>query len=85
MTTGKGRRNDPSRRQRIVDATLQVVAMHGVAGTTHRRIAGEAGVPLGSVTYYFETLEQLISAAFLQLAAQSGGGQRSFRGDRRGS
>lgn len=71
MTTGKGRQNDPTRRQRIVDATLEVIAAYGVAATTHRRIAGEAGVPLGSVTYYFESLEALIGAAFLQLAAQS--------------
>jgi DNA-binding transcriptional regulator YbjK len=71
MTTGKGRPNDPTRRQRIVDATLEVIAKHGVTGTTHRRIADEANVPLGSVTYYFATLEALVSAAFLQLAAQS--------------
>ena len=71
MTTGKGRQNDPTRRQRIVDATLEVIAAYGIAATTHRRIAGEAGVPLGSVTYYFESLEALIGAAFLQLAAQS--------------
>ena len=71
MTMGTGRRNDPTRRQRIVDATLEVIASRGVAGTTHRRIADEASVPLGSVTYYFDSLEALISAAFLQLAAQS--------------
>ena len=71
MTIGKGRRNDPRRRQRIVDATLEVIAIHGVAGTTHRRIADEADVPLGSVTYYFATLAALISAAFQQLAGQS--------------
>jgi DNA-binding transcriptional regulator YbjK len=71
MTITKGRRNDPTRRQRIIDATLEVIAIRGVAGTTHRRIADEASVPLGSVTYYFDSLEALISAAFLQLAAQS--------------
>ncbi|PJI52608.1 TetR family transcriptional regulator, partial [Methylobacterium radiotolerans] len=30
------RRFDPDRRARIVRATLDVVAEHGVAGTTHR-------------------------------------------------
>ncbi len=30
---------------------------------THRRIAARAGVPLGSTTYYFPTLEDLVSAA----------------------
>ncbi len=70
--TGNGR-NAPDRRQRIVDATLAVIAEQGVAGTTHRRIAAVAAVPLGSVTYYFDTLDTLIRAAFLQLAEQSSG------------
>ncbi len=69
--TQQSRRNDPARRQRIIDATLVVVADHGTAATTHRRIAEAAQVPLGSVTYYFATLEDLLTAAFLQLAAES--------------
>ncbi|MCU6455101.1 TetR family transcriptional regulator [Sphingomonas sp. A2-49] len=69
--TQQSRRNDPARRQRIIDATLTVIADHGTAATTHRRIAEAAQVPLGSVTYYFATLEDLLTAAFLQLAADS--------------
>ena len=69
--TQQSRRNDPTRRQRIVDATLGVIADLGTAATTHRRIAEAAQVPLGSVTYYFATLEDLLTAAFLQLAADS--------------
>ncbi len=68
---GGTKRKDPERRQRIVEATLDVVAEYGVTGTTHRRIAAAAAVPLGSVTYYFATLDDLIAAAFLQLAEQS--------------
>jgi DNA-binding transcriptional regulator YbjK len=63
--TQQSRRNDPTRRQRIVDATLGVIAELGTAATTHRRIAEAA------VTYYFATLEDLLTAAFLQLAAES--------------
>lgn len=69
--TDQGRRNDPERRQRIIAATLEVIAAHGVSNTTHRRIAAAAAVPLGSVTYYFASLEDLLTAAFLQLAEQS--------------
>ena len=69
--TQRSRRNDPARRQRIIDATLAVIAAHGTASTTHRRIAAAAEVPLGSVTYYFRTLEDLLTAAFLQLATES--------------
>jgi DNA-binding transcriptional regulator YbjK len=71
VISGEPKRNDPDRRQRIVDATLEVIAQHGVAATTHRRIAAAAAVPLGSVTYYFASLEALLTTAFLQLAAES--------------
>lgn len=69
--SGGTKRNDPDRRQRIIDATLDAIAAHGVSGTTHRRIAALAAVPLGSVTYYFATLDDLMAEAFLQLAEHS--------------
>jgi DNA-binding transcriptional regulator YbjK len=75
--TQQSRRNDPARRQRIIDATLAVIADLGTAATTHRRIAEAAQVPLGSVTYYFATLEDLLTAAFMQLAADSSAGFRA--------
>lgn len=71
MAEGRSRPNDPERRHRIVVATLDVIAEHGVAGTTHRRIAAAAGVPLGSVTYYFATLDALLTSAFTLLAEES--------------
>lgn len=54
---------DPGRRDRIIEAAITVVGRDGVAGTTHRRVAAEAGVPVGSTTYYFATLDDLIEAA----------------------
>ncbi|GJD62917.1 TetR/AcrR family transcriptional regulator [Methylobacterium frigidaeris] len=62
------RRHDPDRRARILRATLDVVAEHGVAGTTHRRIAAVADVPLGSMTYHFASLDDLLTEAFTLLA-----------------
>jgi DNA-binding transcriptional regulator YbjK len=47
-----------------------VIAEHGVAGTTHRRVAAAAGVPLGSTTYYFADLHDLLGAAFARFADQ---------------
>ncbi len=38
---------------------------------THRLIARRAGVPLGSTTYYFPTLADLVEAAMSQVAASS--------------
>jgi DNA-binding transcriptional regulator YbjK len=58
------RRYDPGRKSRIVDAAIDVVARNGVAGTTMRRIAAEADVPLGSLTYHFTGLDDLLAQAF---------------------
>ena len=64
------RRHDPDRRQRIVDAALAVIADKGVAGCTHRSVAEVAGVPLGSMTYHFDSREDLILQAFDLLATK---------------
>jgi TetR/AcrR family transcriptional regulator, regulator of biofilm formation and stress response len=62
------RRYDPERKSRIVDAAIDVIAEHGVAGTTHRRIATAADVPLGSLTYHFAGLDDLVEQAFTRHA-----------------
>lgn len=56
--------NDPSRRARIVRAALDVVRQGGVQAVSHRSIARQAGVPLGSVTYYFAGIDDLLAQAF---------------------
>jgi TetR/AcrR family transcriptional regulator, regulator of biofilm formation and stress response len=63
-TARSPRRHDPQRRSRIIDATIDVVADHGVAGATSRRIAAAADVPLGSLTYHFDSIEDLLGQAF---------------------
>ncbi|MFD0654627.1 TetR/AcrR family transcriptional regulator [Streptomyces malaysiensis subsp. malaysiensis] len=60
--------NDPGRRDRILDAALDVIAEGGVHRTTHRKIASRAGVPLGSLTYYFNGMDDLLALAFARLA-----------------
>jgi DNA-binding transcriptional regulator YbjK len=40
-----------------------VVGERGVEGLTHRAVAAIAGVPLGSTTYHFKTLDDLLVAA----------------------
>ncbi|MFF1553237.1 TetR/AcrR family transcriptional regulator [Rhodococcus erythropolis] len=60
----RGKPNDPGRRARILQATLEVIKADGVAGVSYRGVAAHAGVPLGSMTYYFPTLEGLIVDAF---------------------
>ncbi|GGM89216.1 TetR/AcrR family transcriptional regulator [Streptomyces fuscichromogenes] len=60
------RRYDPDRRQRIIDAAIRVVGEKGLAGLSHRSVAAEADVPLGSTTYHFKTLDELMVAALRQ-------------------
>ncbi|MYW66508.1 TetR family transcriptional regulator [Streptomyces sp. SID8379] len=60
------RRHDPERRQRIIDAAIRVVGEKGIAGLSHRTVAAEADVPLGSTTYHFKTLDELMVAALRQ-------------------
>jgi DNA-binding transcriptional regulator YbjK len=55
--------NDRRRRDRIAAAAMRVVAGNGLAGLTHRAVADEAGVPLGSTTYYFADRNDLLVAA----------------------
>ena len=65
------RRVDPNRRQRIIDACLDVIAERGVAGTSHRVVAEAADVPLGSMTYHFDGFDDLIFQSFSHYARQA--------------
>ncbi|MET7763805.1 TetR family transcriptional regulator [Streptomyces sp. NPDC005336] len=65
-----GRRYDPGRRQRIIDAAIAVVGERGIGGLSHRAVAAEADVPLGSTTYHFATLDDLLVAALRQVSAE---------------
>lgn len=60
----------PDRRQQIVDAAAELLCSGTGGRLTHRQIAAHAGVPLGSTTYYFTDLDDLIAAALAELAAQ---------------
>lgn len=66
--TERSWRQDPQRRERIAEAALEVIVKYGVAGTTYRKVAAEAAVPLSAVSYYFSSLETLLFAAFNQLS-----------------
>jgi DNA-binding transcriptional regulator YbjK len=48
---------------------LRIVADVGADAVTHRRVAAEAGLPLASTTYHFESKEHLLTAA-LERAAE---------------
>ncbi len=54
---------DPERRDRIVRAARELMGRDGLHTLNHRRIAEHAGVPLGSTTYHFRDLDELVLAA----------------------
>ena len=56
------------RRRQFIDAAVNVIARVGVDGATTRRIAEEAGAPLATLHYCFQTKENLLWAVFEQLA-----------------
>lgn len=62
------RRHDPGRRDRIIAAALDLIADQGVEGVTHRRVAERADVSLGSMTYHFDGMEELLSLAFTRFS-----------------
>lgn len=63
------RRFDPERRDRIIDAAIDCIAAEGVAGTSHRKVALRADVPLGSMTYHFANMDELLIEAFSRFTA----------------
>ncbi len=69
-TARKGPRpRGAARREALLEAVLKIVAEVGADAVTHRRVAEVADLPLASTTYWFESKEQLLTAA-LELAAQ---------------
>jgi DNA-binding transcriptional regulator YbjK len=51
-------------RLRILDAVLELVVEEGMRAVRHRAVAERAGVSLGSTTYHFSSIEELIISAF---------------------
>jgi DNA-binding transcriptional regulator YbjK len=52
-----------ARRRTILDAALRVISRAGVGATTHRAVAADAGVPLGTVSYHFGSIDDLLESA----------------------
>jgi TetR/AcrR family transcriptional regulator, regulator of biofilm formation and stress response len=53
-----------ARRRTILEAAVRVMGAGGPDAITHRRVAARASVPLGSLTYYFASREELVREAF---------------------
>lgn len=65
------RRMPPDRRrQAIVDAALEVAVAKGLASTTVRDVAAAMGTSSGLIHHYFESMDDVLAAAFEQVAQQ---------------
>ncbi|ALG14862.1 TetR family transcriptional regulator [Kibdelosporangium phytohabitans] len=62
MTDGRKLKGERRKRE-LIEATLRVVAKEGVAGVSHRTVAREAGQPATAAAYYFEGIDDLLTAA----------------------
>ncbi|MEZ0165242.1 TetR/AcrR family transcriptional regulator [Kineococcus sp. LSe6-4] len=60
MAAPRPRRSPGATRAELIAATARVMSREGVAATTTRRIAEEAGVPLGTVHYWFSSKDALL-------------------------
>ena len=61
------------RKTELLEATLRVIAGGGVDAVRARRVAAEAQVPLGSISYWFDGREDLIRAAFVHFLQSNTG------------
>ncbi len=60
----KRRSKGEKTREKILIAAIEVLALNGVKGTTHRAIASHAKLQLSLTTYYFKDIQELIHQAF---------------------
>jgi DNA-binding transcriptional regulator YbjK len=52
-----------ARRAALIDAAIEVVADHGIAGVTHRSVAARAGFPPSTTSYFFPSIDALLVEA----------------------
>lgn len=56
------------RRQRIIDATVELARDQGLAVTTVRDVGRQMGTSGGLIHHYFESMDEVLAAAFEQAA-----------------
>src|SRR5688572_290818 len=66
VTDGRRRRGN-QRRRALLAATLHVIGRDGLAAVTQRAVAAEAGLPPSAVYYYYPTLDDLVTAALVDV------------------
>lgn len=84
MTVGvvDGRRAKGDRaRLALVEATLRVIELGGIAAVTHRNVTREAELPASSAAYHFATIDDLLEHALLYADQQAAAALERCRRD----
>lgn len=58
------------RRDALLEAAIAIAAERGVGAVTHREVAGRAGVPLATTSYFFASIDDLVHAALRSVVSQ---------------
>ncbi|OAM78718.1 TetR/AcrR family transcriptional regulator [Devosia elaeis] len=61
---------EEQRRRQIIDATISVLARHGVAQTSLSRIAAEAGISKSVISYHFDGKAEIFRQLFATIGAR---------------
>src|SRR5256885_4605877 len=62
------RASGQARRAQLLQAAVEVIANQGIGGASHRAIAKQAGMPLSTTSYFFASLDDLMTAALAVVA-----------------
>jgi AcrR family transcriptional regulator len=71
MAVRRGKADDPTTRNAILDAAAAIMVDEGYAAVTSRRVAATAGVNSALVYYYFESMDGLFVSLFRRGADRS--------------
>lgn len=63
MTAGASTPKGERRRQALIESAAELLEEGGFNAVRHRAVAERAGLPLASTTYYFDSLDALVTAA----------------------
>ena len=58
------------RRTMIAEAALRVLGREGHTGLTARKVAAEAGMALGHISYHFNGMDEVLAEAYRRLSAR---------------
>jgi DNA-binding transcriptional regulator YbjK len=64
----KRKANVEERRRVLCDAAIQILALEGARGLTHRKVERQAGLPDGTTSSYFRTRSALLQATAERVA-----------------